>query len=1146
MITLLVSFAVTAPIGILPIDAHHDDDETSRGSSDPKIAVNGNDVYVTWLESINSRLGDVYFAKIADGKTVEETINITKGSSFYPRPQIQVADENVYLLWEDRKGSNGDDQIFFAKSNDGGKSFSKPKTIPEDNQSVYRPFAVHQVNEIVYIFGSNWNRDTQQNNIIFVTSNDFGDTFSEPTILFNHEQSDQRIQVQVHDGVIYVLSDDRNDFDEKGSIYLRKILPDGTLTDLVNVNGGKTTVTYPQFAVSGENIYVSWRDRVFENGNYGITERWYQVFTKSHDGGKSFDEPITLKSDPKSIDTVSLEADFVFARDDSVYILWKSEYYDGTTQSFKIYLAYSDTKGNEFTIRESPLNDKIFPHGYMITELDNNDNNLHQMAITTKNPPFNDAAIYFSRINLDIPTEPADILKDVSTQIGWMPDFKSSGDNVYFVTEGNNNHNCILYSYSNDGGKSFSNVVSISPNGTPKTCLGIEEEIAPPKKQASLGIEIEDIRCGEDRSDGYILALRERDGHPICVTSSSYDSMLERKIIDERSFETIALNAVHNYLSSHPKISANLVENSLELETYMTRHSIPPVFIIHGSFETTSPVYDDDTDPVNHKVEITLVQNNKIHLATIDDTYSLFESEMQKERHPRMSTIVSPTVKTILSPGDRIDNRGLIPLVITEVSKGGYDKTTHWTFQSIGYQGDNRDELWGFLPDQHRLSETVDENGNDAIDRERMPENFGIPQPLFIFPLMCEGNERIEGESGWHYTLPTRTDTLEVHYRSTDKGIYPDENGIYDIKFVSMFKPEVELRPNMEPIINETVLCPFSETISDATHAYYTHLQYRMVDKWTASYYSPESKILEEELHAHATILLKVYGDKFDFSQKQFHLKDPRINLEPAQPDLIHRNSEDATIGLFFETLGMQLNQKCLVFFDGRDFCNNDEYTLKFYVNNEKIDDISEYVISNDDRILISYELESTEDIEKQLAEVELMAKYNYFSLENLMEMDVGTVKDGTYNEDLGFNTVEKLIMTEIRMHTEQGILENGGNVKYTSEDLFERIGKIEAENIKMYKFGPELYEKYVLAKIDLEKTIKEGYEKEIGLDNNTEKPFPIASVKINSETKSLDIIFNDSIKNNTTEIEQYKTMIGETLSEEIVWNFSFLDDKLD
>ncbi len=1163
IILILIAFV---SINIISADAHHVDN-TSRGSSDPKIAVNGNDAYVTWLESNNSQFGDVYFAKIIDGKTIEETINITQGTSFYPRPQIHVADDNVYLLWEDRTDGDGDDQIFFAKSNDGGKSFSTPKVIPENSQSIYRPFSIYQVNDIVYMFGSNWNRDTQQNNIVFVTSNDYGDTFSEPVILFNHEQSDQEIQVQVNDDAIYILSDDRKNYDEKGSMYLRKILPDGTLTDLVNVNGGKTTVTYPQFAVSGENIYVSWRDRVFEKGNYGITERWYPAFAKSHDGGKSFDDPIILDSDPESVDTVNVEGrKSVFAFDDSVYVLWKSEYYDGTTQSFKIYLAQSDNKGQDFTTKQVPLNDKILEHGYMVTGLENN--KLHQMAITTKNPPFNDAAVYFSSMNLGAYTAPVDILKDVSTEIGWMPDFISNGNDIYFVTEGNNNQNCILYSYSDDGGKSFSGVSNISPNGTPKTCLGIEDEIASPKKQTDLGVEIEDIRCGGERSKGYMLVLRERDSNPLCVTSSSYDTMLDRKIIDEQSFEILALSAAKNHLLSHPKISTDIVEDSLELEIYMTRHSIPPAFIIRDFFETTSPIYDDDADPYNHSIEITLVQNNKIHLATIDGTYSLFESDLQEERHPRLNTIVSPTLKTILSPGDRINNKGLIPLVITEVSQGGYDKTTHWTFQSIGYQGDNKNEQWGFLPDQYRISETVNQDGNDAIDRERMPENFGIPMPLFIFPVMCEGDKRIEGESGWHYTLPTRMDTSEVYFRSTDKGIYPDDNGIYHIQFVSMFKLELELLPNVQIITNETSLCPMENARNDATHAYYTNLEYKIDDDWTTSQYSTESTT-QDSIHEHATILAKVFGDGFDFTHSDFQLQDPRINFEPAEPNVIHRTSDAATVGLLFDTLGMHLSLQCFAFNDGREFCSNGKDELKFYVNDQKKDDISEYVLAEDDRILISYGPENESEVEGQLSELESMAQYNYYSLAKLMTVDVGTVSDGTYDKDLGFETIKKIIEFDMQRNEEKYILEYTlpqkqatydrlveqgkeqtaiksmsdeiqileiqmdelftNMAQYPTEEIFQKVEMIESENIKMYKFGPEEYERHVTAKKELEDNLKERMESDWWF-----------LVQINPETKSLEMILSNDMKNDSATIDQINSVIEETVQDDISWNITF------
>jgi len=48
--------------------------------------------------------------------------------------------------------------------------------------------------------------------------------------------------------------------------------------------------------------------------------------------------------------------------------------------------------------------------------------------------------------------------------------------------------------------------------------------------------------------------------------------------------------------------------------------------------------------------------------------------------------------------------------------------------------------------------------------------------------------------------------------------------------------------------------------------------------------------------------------------------------------------------------------------YDGQDFCSTDEYTLRFYVNDEKKYNISQYVISEDGRILVSYGPESQQN----------------------------------------------------------------------------------------------------------------------------------------------------------------------------------------
>ena len=72
--------------------------------------------------------------------------------------------------------------------------------------------------------------------------------------------------------------------------------------------------------------------------------------------------------------------------------------------------------------------------------------------------------------------------------------------------------------------------------------------------------------------------------------------------------------------------------------------------------------------------------------------------------------------------------------------------------------------------------------------------------------------------------------------------------------------------------------------------------------------------------------------------------------------------------------MNVVIDDKCFIFPDGRQFCTNDDYTLKFYVNQQKVEDIRNYVVQEDDRILISYGDEDQEAIDEQLAELNAQA----------------------------------------------------------------------------------------------------------------------------------------------------------------------------
>ena len=126
--------------------------------------------------------------------------------------------------------------------------------------------------------------------------------------------------------------------------------------------------------------------------------------------------------------------------------------------------------------------------------------------------------------------------------------------------------------------------------------------------------------------------------------------------------------------------------------------------------------------------------------------------------------------------------------------------------------------------------------------------------------------------------------------------------------------------------------------------------------------------------HIHASMLVKIFGDKFDFSTPNYQVATPWIHFENSDGDTVHRHSTGVELEFMFNSMKIALDENCFVFPDGRQFCNNDDYTLKFYINDKRVSDIASYIIQDDDRILITYGNEDQVAIDKQLAELNAQA----------------------------------------------------------------------------------------------------------------------------------------------------------------------------
>ena len=123
--------------------------------------------------------------------------------------------------------------------------------------------------------------------------------------------------------------------------------------------------------------------------------------------------------------------------------------------------------------------------------------------------------------------------------------------------------------------------------------------------------------------------------------------------------------------------------------------------------------------------------------------------------------------------------------------------------------------------------------------------------------------------------------------------------------------------------------------------------------------------------HEHASVLVRIFGDKFDFTSPTYQIKSSWIHFEDSDGTTIHRHSSGVTLGYLFANLGIDIDSECYKFPDGRHFCSNEDYRLKYYINHQIVKDINDYVLEDGDRILITYGSETPEQIEEQLKELD-------------------------------------------------------------------------------------------------------------------------------------------------------------------------------
>ena len=120
--------------------------------------------------------------------------------------------------------------------------------------------------------------------------------------------------------------------------------------------------------------------------------------------------------------------------------------------------------------------------------------------------------------------------------------------------------------------------------------------------------------------------------------------------------------------------------------------------------------------------------------------------------------------------------------------------------------------------------------------------------------------------------------------------------------------------------------------------------------------------------HVHAAFAVKINGVKLNFSQPQYQVRSKYIHVENNDGNTLHRHSTLAPVGEFFRSVGMNVSNNCFTLENKTSYCSNGTSNLEFYVNGNKTNSIANYVLKDNDRILIVYgnknQMETQQDLD--------------------------------------------------------------------------------------------------------------------------------------------------------------------------------------
>lgn len=353
------------PIEIASGDAHQGPWRMNESEflyvDDAGVAMNNTGrIAIVWA---NNAEQDIYFQSVtADGDRLPtEPVNVSRSPdtfSWLPRVAISNDANEVYILWQEivfSGGSHGG-EIFFARSTDGGNSFSKPRNLSNTTAGAgkgrldQRRWHNGSLDLALDNKGNLYTVWTEyEGKLWFSRSTDGGQNFSTPLHIAGDDTTPARgPSLAVHDSdniyLAWTVGEDR-----AANIHFAQSADAGeSFSQPVTVQDSQGHADAPKLAIDSTGVI----HLVYGESEKGPWQNYHIRYSRSTDGGETFEQsrdisqPLTEDFFATNFPALAVDGD------DNVYVLWEL-FPERHIRSLGLGFTHSGDNGDSFTTPEA-------------------------------------------------------------------------------------------------------------------------------------------------------------------------------------------------------------------------------------------------------------------------------------------------------------------------------------------------------------------------------------------------------------------------------------------------------------------------------------------------------------------------------------------------------------------------------------------------------------------------------------------------------------------------------------------------------------------------------------------------------------------------------------------------------------------------